>query len=120
MSNTPETDEFADGCINPDEWVKHAQRLEYERNQLRAIFPKILIALGNGGECTPNASIEFLEEIPKEIELVIRNRTMHERDMQRALECTWDAWTNGGSLTLAADLVRPFIKHPTKQTDEPT
>ena len=35
---------------------------------------------------------------------------MRMEDMQRALECVWDMWTNGGSLTLAVELVCPFIK----------
>lgn len=42
-----------------------------EIEQLRAIFPCILKALGNGARCTENASLEFLKEIPNEVKLEI-------------------------------------------------
>lgn len=42
-----------------------------ENKRLRAIFPKILAALESGG-CSPNCSIEFLEEIPREVRLVVK------------------------------------------------
>lgn len=35
MSDTPETDEFADGCINPEAWASHARKLERQRNAAR-------------------------------------------------------------------------------------
>ena len=42
-----------------------------ERDELRAIFPEICRAIGNGAGCTEQASVEFLREIPKEIAAVI-------------------------------------------------
>jgi hypothetical protein len=38
-----------------------------ETGRLRAIFPRILQALGNGSGCLPVASVEFMEEIPAEV-----------------------------------------------------
>ncbi len=38
----------------------------------------------------------------------------HVEDMERALACVWDAWTNGGSLALAVDLVRPLVTENNK------
>ena len=47
------------------------EELEKERDELRAIFPEICRAIGNGAGCTEQASVEFLREIPKEIAAVI-------------------------------------------------
>lgn len=41
--------------------------LAAEIERLREIFPKILAALGNGAACQPDASAEFLAEIPDEV-----------------------------------------------------
>ena len=38
-----------------------------EVGRLRAVFPRILKALGNGAGCTPTVSTEFLESIPGEV-----------------------------------------------------
>lgn len=38
---------------------------------VRAIFPEILTAIGNGAFCSPDCSVEFLREIPKEVRAVI-------------------------------------------------
>lgn len=65
---------------SPVGWADFARRLERERDteraladQLREIFPKILDALGNGSGCTPEVSLEFLQGIPKEVELVVKH-----------------------------------------------
>jgi hypothetical protein len=53
---------------------KIAQRLDElgrENVRLRAIFPKILEALGNGSGCAPDVSVEFLEAIPQEVRLLL-------------------------------------------------
>ena len=42
-----------------------------ERDQLRAVFPRICAALGNGAFCTPTVSVGCIESIPNEVELVI-------------------------------------------------
>ena len=42
-----------------------------ERDQLRAIFPQICAALGNGAFCTPTVSVGFIESIPNEVQLVV-------------------------------------------------
>jgi hypothetical protein len=55
------------------------QRAELDR--LRAIFPKILAALGSGG-CTEDVSVEFLEMIPREVELVAKRL---ERELAEAI-----------------------------------
>ena len=40
-------------------------------NQLRAVFPKILAALGNGACCAPDVSVEFIQSIPNEVAGVV-------------------------------------------------
>ncbi len=45
-------------------------RLELENARLRAIFPKILEALQSGA-CSPDCSIEFMQQIPDEVRLVV-------------------------------------------------
>ena len=45
--------------------------LAAERDQLRAIFPQICAALGNGAFCTPTVSVGFIESIPNEVQLVV-------------------------------------------------
>lgn len=42
-----------------------------ELARLKAVFPKVLEALGNGSGCTPTASTEFMEWIPDEVRSVI-------------------------------------------------
>jgi hypothetical protein len=44
-------------------------RLEEEIGSLRAIFPKICEAIGNGSCCSHDSSILFLQGIPNEIRL---------------------------------------------------
>ncbi len=44
-----------------------------ENKRLRAILVKVCEAIGNGSCCSENSSIQFLEEIPKEIELRIKH-----------------------------------------------
>jgi hypothetical protein len=51
---------------------KEIQILQEENQKLREVFPKILEALGNGSMCTADVSLEFIQEIPKEVELVLR------------------------------------------------
>lgn len=51
---------------------KQVQILQEENQKLREVFPKILEALGNGSGCTADVSLEFIQEIPKEVELVLR------------------------------------------------
>ena len=46
--------------------------LKEENTKLRELFPKILTALDNGSGCTPDVSLEFLQGIPKEVELVVK------------------------------------------------
>ena len=46
--------------------------METEMAKIRAIFPKILTAL-ESGQCSPDSSVEFLEAIPHEVALVLRN-----------------------------------------------
>ena len=45
--------------------------LRTERDQLRAIFPQICAALGNGAFCTPTVSVAFIESIPNEVQAVV-------------------------------------------------
>jgi hypothetical protein len=45
--------------------------LTAERDQLRAVFPQICAAIGNGAFCTPTVSIGFIESIPNEVQLVV-------------------------------------------------
>lgn len=51
---------------------KEIQILEEENQKLREVFPKILEALDNGSVCTADVSLEFIQEIPKEVELVVK------------------------------------------------
>lgn len=60
--------------------------------QLRAIFPKILDALGNGSGCAPTCSIGFMEEIPREVALVIKGQQAEARRLRAAIR---EVITNG-------------------------
>lgn len=51
---------------------KEIQILQEENQKLREVFPKILEALGNGSVCTADVSLEFIQEIPREVELVVK------------------------------------------------
>jgi len=50
-----------------------------ENDRLRAIFPAVLEALGNGSCCAPDASVEFMEGIPAEVKAEVDG-------LKRALE----------------------------------
>ena len=54
-----------------------------QRDALKDIFPRILIAL-QSGNCAADCSVDFLQEIPKEVRLV-RERLQRERDEARVL-----------------------------------
>ena len=45
--------------------------LTAERDQLRAVFPQICAAIGNGAFCMPTVSVGFIESIPNEVQLVV-------------------------------------------------
>ena len=51
---------------------KEIEILQEENQKLREVFPKILEALGNGSVCTADVSLEFIQEIPREVELVVK------------------------------------------------
>ena len=72
MSTTPRTD-AALYPMNGVEivWPDFARTLETELARLRALFPAICSALGNGACCTPDVSIGFLESIPNEVASVV-------------------------------------------------
>ena len=53
-----------------------------QRDALKDIFPRILIAL-QSGNCTADCSVDFLQMIPQEVRLV-RKRLQRERDEARA------------------------------------
>jgi len=43
----------------------------FEVRQLRAVFPQICAAIGNGAFCTPTVSVGFIQSIPNEVQLVV-------------------------------------------------
>lgn len=51
-------------------------------SRLRRTLSNVLLALGNGAACSQDASLEFMEMIPREVELV---RQKWERDYFREL-----------------------------------
>ena len=74
MSTTPRTDaaKIKSGFqAVPNEFLDFARTLETELARLRALFPAICSALGNGACCTPDVSIGFLESIPNEVASVV-------------------------------------------------
>jgi hypothetical protein len=87
MSDTPETDHAAllpkDGANWSDVvLVEFSRKLERERDDLRAIFPKVLEALESGA-CAATCSLDFLREIPREVRLV---RQRLERELVEAAD----------------------------------
>ena len=84
-------------------WVdkerERAEKAETELARLRALFPKICDALGNGSCCTSDVGLDFLEAIPGEVKSVV--------DRLRAEHPEWSrlkAW--GGT----PEIVHAFIK----------
>lgn len=61
-----------------------------EAEEMRKIFPAILDALGNGACCTETVSLKFLQEIPKEVKMVVgglkREREESEQKLSRIYE----------------------------------
>lgn len=61
------------GELSCDECNARTAALIAERDQLRAIFPQICKALGNGSCCAPDVSLDFLQSIPNEVAGVVAN-----------------------------------------------
>ena len=59
------------GELSCDECNARTAALIVERGQLRAIFPQICEALGNGACCAPDVSVEFIQSIPNEVAGVV-------------------------------------------------
>ena len=59
------------GEISCDECNDRYAELTAERDQLRAVFPQICAAIGNGAFCTPTVSVGFIQSIPNEVQLVV-------------------------------------------------
>ncbi len=51
--------------------IARLEKAETELTRLRALFPAILAALRNGGCCTTDVSVEFLECVPNEVASVV-------------------------------------------------
>jgi hypothetical protein len=69
---------------NPCGWphCEPAKADATELTRLRALFPAILAALRNGGCCTTDVSVEFLECVPNEVASVV-SRLRAENDEMR-------------------------------------
>ena len=50
--------------------VREVEQLSEENSRLRVALSKVASNLGNGSVAAAEASVEFLEEIPKEVKLV--------------------------------------------------
>ena len=59
------------GELSCDECNDRYAALTAERDQLRAVFPKVCAALANGAFCRPTVSVGFIESIPNEVQLVV-------------------------------------------------
>lgn len=73
-------------------------------SRLRAVFPAILKALGNSAFCSPDSSVEFLEEIPNEVRLYV-GRLKYERDQMEAalmLAAQWGISSDGYSAEVSS------------------
>ena len=72
---TAERDELRADCENETKWAAHylaeSIAVKGERDQLRAVFPQICAAIGNGAFCTPTVSVGFIQSIPNEVQLVV-------------------------------------------------
>jgi hypothetical protein len=70
-----ERDQLRADCENETKWAAHylaeSIAVKGERDQLRAVFPQICAAIGNGAFCTPTVSVGFIESIPNEVQLVV-------------------------------------------------
>lgn len=67
--------------LNLDNWVNfetvddRVKNLKEENQKLRKVISQIANNLGNGSAVSEEASIEFIEELPKEVELVRKEWT---------------------------------------------
>jgi hypothetical protein len=67
--------------------------LELRCRSLAMIFPKILEALGNGSACVGEGnSIEFLQDIPNEVRLVVQGYQRRCRSLEAALKGMLDRY----------------------------
>ena len=81
------------GELSCDECNDRYAALTAERDQLRAVFPKVCAALANGAFCRPTVSVGFIESIPNEVQLVVaelRARAERAEDNLAALEQSFD------------------------------
>lgn len=80
------TKELRESAARARKWHEELSASQAEVTSLRAIFPKILDALENGAGCSPDCSIEFMQEIPREVELVIKGHKAEACRLREALE----------------------------------
>ena len=107
-TDTPETDKNLDGREVIDRILRERYEVREQRDALKDIFPQILIAL-QSGNCTADCSVNFLQEIPKEVRLV---RERLERELAEAREETirWMSIVEGRNAKDVAsqEAPRPF------------
>jgi len=84
---------------NTEFWKARAEKAETEVARLRALFPIICEALGNGSCCTPDVGVDFLEYIPGEVKSVVARLRAELAEWSRL-----KAW--GGT----PEMVHKFIK----------
>jgi chlorite dismutase len=92
-TDTPETDKNLDGREVIDRIYRERDEEREQRDALKDIFPQILIALQSGG-CTADCSVNFLQEIPKEVRLV-RERLERELAEEREETIRWMSIAEG-------------------------
>jgi hypothetical protein len=76
-----------------------------ERDALRDIFPRILIAL-QSGNCAADCSVDFLQMIPKEVELV---RQSLERELAAVTAQRDEAREKAAAMVMAGDYYDLFV-----------
>jgi len=92
-TDTPETDKNLDGREVIDRIYRERDEAREQRDALKDIFPQILIAL-QSGNCTADCSVNFLQEIPKEVRLV-RERLERELAEEREETIRWMSIAEG-------------------------
>lgn len=98
MSDTPRTDgeilmaQTGDNMVPPD----FARQLERELTALRKIVAEIATAIGNGSVVSEQASIEFMQEIPKELALYTNKLRSQQMTEEKAREVLGDLISDTG------------------------
>jgi len=71
MAPGPDAEDLREAADRLEALTRRVAELEGENARLRKVVARVAVNLGNGAYCSTDASIEFMEIVPAEVESVV-------------------------------------------------